>query len=62
MDVPANSWIDVRMEMPAAEIPDLPIAEPEPTTSISSLADQRHNINVDDRAFQHVMLMFILYV
>jgi len=32
MDVPANSWIDVRMEMPAAEIPDLPIAEPEPTT------------------------------
>lgn len=32
MDVPANSWIDVRMEMPAAEIPDLPISEPEPTT------------------------------
>lgn len=32
MDVPANSWIDVRMEMPAVEIPDLPISEPEPTT------------------------------
>lgn len=31
MDVPANSWIDVRMEMPAGEIPVLPIAEPEPT-------------------------------
>ena len=32
IDVPANSWIDVRMEMPAVVIEEPIIAEPEPTT------------------------------
>lgn len=32
IDVPANSWIDVRMEMPAVVIEETIIAEPEPTT------------------------------